>query len=213
MRGGGKERCQSGVVPPTEDLISTGRRAEINKLRFPSVPVLILMGISASAQKFPAALDVSKLWSYSVDIAVSDGSYIINAPQLYLLNGGRLLVIVSLNKYVTDAVTKGIKYAWLVSDDGGITWKPLDKRPADFLPIDPRDYPTDQVHPHAFKLRDGTLLATTSAGYENYPESEKEKLVAQGYAIFDHQGGNAPGVASIIRKVIMSRSRDGGKTW
>lgn len=173
----------------------------------------LLIGISAKAQKFPASLNTSKPWSFSVDIAAPDGTYIMNAPETYLLGDGRLLVIVPLNKYVTDAVTKGIKYAWLVSEDGGISWEPLKKRPADFLPIDPHDYPTDQVHPRALKLSDGTLLATTSAGYENFPESDREKLIAEGYAVFGHKEGNAPGIVSVINKVVMSRSRNGGKTW
>jgi hypothetical protein len=185
----------------------------MTKFKWLSVPALLLIGVSANAQEFPAALDASKSWCFSVDIAAPDGTYIMNGPQLYLLNNRRLLVIVPLDKYVTDAVNKGIKFAWFVSDNGGITWEPLKKRPVDFLPMDSHDYPTDQVHPRALKLHDGTLLATASAGYENFPESQREKLGAEGYCLFDHKGGNAPGIVSVIRKVIMSRSRDGGKTW
>jgi len=185
----------------------------MTRFKWLSVLAFLLIGISASAQEFPAALDTSKSWSFSVDIAAPDGTYIMNGPQLYLLDNRRLLVIVPLDKYVTDAVNKGIKFAWLVSDNGGITWEPLKKRPTDFLPIDSHDYPTDQIHPRALRLHDGTLLATASAGYENFPESQREKLSAEGYYLFDHKGGNAPGIVSVIRKVIMSRSRDGGKTW
>ena len=180
----------------------------MTKFKWLSVSALLLIGMSVNAQEFPAALDASNSWSFSVDIAAPDGTYIMNGPQLYLLNNLRLLVIVPLDKYVTDAVNKRIKFVWLVSDDGGITWEALKKGPADFVTLGP-----DQGPVRALRLRDGTLLATASPGWENFPESQREKLSGEGYYLFDHKGGNAPGIVSVIRKVIMSRSRDGGKTW
>jgi hypothetical protein len=190
----------------------------MNRFRWLTVLGFLLIGISANAQEIPASLDVSKPWCFNVDITAPGGPLInlMPGPKLYLLNNGDLLTEVTLNKYVTDAVSKGSKAVWFVSANGGIEWSVLKKKPADFAAINLgggfHQACGEGLCNGALKLSDGTLLATTSPGFENFRESEREKLAAQGYSLFDHQHGNAPGVVSVIRKFMMSRSRDGGKS-
>jgi hypothetical protein len=62
-------------------------------------------------------------------------------------------------------------------------------------------------------MPDGTLMATESFGWEDFPESGREQLASQGYYLFDAQQGNAKGTISVIHRVLVSRSTDGGKTW
>jgi hypothetical protein len=56
-------------------------------------------------------------------------------------------------------------------------------------------------------------MATESFGWENFPESERERLTNLGYYLFDSQQGNAQGTVSIVHRVLVSRSTDGGRIW
>jgi hypothetical protein len=147
-------------------------------------------------------------WCTNQDLVAADGGYIYNAPQLHLLADGELVGIFPMDRYVSDAVHRGVKYAWYASKDGGLTWDALAAPPPEFVPLGLNNTPT-----RAWKLRNGSLLATGMHGWENFPEAERARLTAQGYYLFDAAAGNAPGVVSIIRRVLMSRSRDGGKSW
>jgi carboxypeptidase Q len=148
-------------------------------------------------------------WCWNTDIAVSGGGYIMNAPQLYLLGDGELVGIFPMDRYVSDAVHKELKFAWYSSRDGGITWAPrATAHPPDFTTLGPSQTPV-----RALALPDGSLLATGNYGWENFTEADRERLGKQGYYLFDQKDGNAPGVVSVIRRVLMARSIDGGRTW
>ena len=157
---------------------------------------------------FAAQLAAPVPWCWNTDILVADSSYIMNAPQLYLLDDSELVGVFPMDRYVSDAVHRELKYAWCSSRDGGLSWSERREIPAGFTTLGPAKMPV-----RGMRLRDGSLLATATYGWENFTEADRASLSARGYYLFDHKDGNAEGVVSVIRRVLMSRSTDGGKTW
>ena len=166
----------------------------------PYTLALGLLWLSASHAQQP--------WCTNQDLVAADRGYIYNAPQVHLLANGELVGIFPMDRYVSDAVHHGVKYNWYASKNGGLAWEALAAPPSEFVPLGLFGNPV-----RALRLHDGSLLATGEHGWENFPETERARLSAEGYYLFDASAGNAPGVVSIIRRVLMSRSRDGGKSW
>ena len=142
-------------------------------------------------------------------IRTAEGTKILQGPKVALLPNGALVTVVAHSNYASDAVVSDVEIEWFISHDGGLTWHRSDPLPPDAAPR-LNKYPTWPV-----RLKDGALLTIGSYGWENStdtPEKRKE-LAAQGYYLFTPEEGNAKGVVSIIHRVWMSRSDDGGKTW
>ena len=142
-------------------------------------------------------------------IRTAEGTKILQGPKVALLPNGALVTVVAHSNYASDAVVSDVEIEWFISHDGGLTWHRSDPLPPDAAPR-LNKYPTWPV-----RLKDSALLTIGSYGWENStdtPEKRKE-LVAQSYYLFTPEEGNAKGVVSIIHRVWMSRSDDGGKTW
>jgi hypothetical protein len=142
-------------------------------------------------------------------IRTAEGTKILQGPKVALLPNGDLVTVVAHNNYASDAVVSDVVIEWFISPDGGLTWHTTDPLPPTAAPGLDR-YPTWPV-----RLKDGALMTIGSYGWENFTDTpeQREELAAQGYYLFTPEEGNAKGVISIIHRVCMSRSGDGGKTW
>ena len=145
----------------------------------------------------------------STIIRRAQGSKILQTPKVAVLDGGELLVLLTHNNYASDAVVSNVTIESFVSVDGGVTWErrqPTGSQAAAIL----RNYPSPPI-----RLKEGTLLAVGSRGWENFADTEEKRkeLAHQGYYVFTHEEGNAVGVISIIHRAWTSRSADGGRTW
>jgi len=171
----------------------------------PLIVASLIAGLSAIAEGDSDRLDWywdSPREHYNTVLAQAEPGRIVGVGLLAVLDNGDLVTSLVQQKYMSDAVGSDWEGIHMRSRDGGITWEKTQPSTSDILYT-------------AARLPDGTLLASSSCGYENFPDTEEKRneLTEQGYYLFTPEMGNAPGVISIIHRAWMSRSTDGGQTW
>lgn len=141
---------------------------------------------------------------------------IVQNPTVHLVDG-RLVVQYVDNEYLSDAVQKNIEYVWKVSEDGGKSWKRIDGPPAEIAGefYQPASGTSHAPKVRGGRLKNGTLLAVGSYGWENFRDSPEQRaeLDRKGYYYFTPEEGNAPGTISISHRAWMSRSKGNGHAW
>jgi len=175
------------------------------RVMLPLIAALLIARLSVPAQDSPDGFDW--YWDtprghYNTVLSQAEPGKIMGVSQLALLDSGDLLAILPHFRYTSDAVTSDGETRWLISHDGGITWEKTQPMGSELI------Y-------GAVRLPDGTLLATGSWGWKNFPDTQenRQRLADQGYYLFTPEEGNAPGVISICYRYWMRRSSDGGQTW
>jgi hypothetical protein len=142
-------------------------------------------------------------------IAQANDNYVVQNASVALLDSGDLAVVLSHNRYTSDAVIEDIAIQTFVSGDGGESWQRGGALPAIYGPV------VGNCPRRAVRLSDGSLAAVGSRGWENFEDTpaKRQELSSQGYYFFSPEEGNAKGVISIIRRAWVSRSADNGRTW
>jgi len=186
-------------------LAVTYRLRKEARAMLPLIVASLIAGLSAIAEGDSDRLDWywdSPREHYNTVLAQAEPGRIVGVGLLAVLDNGDLVTSLVQQKYMSDAVGSDWEGIHMRSRDGGITWEKTQPSTSDILYT-------------AARLPDGTLLASSSCGYENFPDTEEKRneLTEQGYYLFTPEMGNAPGVISIIHRAWMSRSTDGGQTW